>query len=115
MLSNAIDFRAKRKQRPKSADFENQEDPSSCSSDTKSSASTQQGGSARSASVTDILECVSLNPSQAQQDPAYLPLPPRVLEGRNSAPDMLVDNVAVSQCLPRNSRIGWRPIRRSQS
>merc|ERR550519_2494159 len=35
MLSNAIDFRAKRKQRPKSADFENQEDPSSSSSDTK--------------------------------------------------------------------------------
>ena len=115
MLSNAIDFRAKRKQRPKSADFENQEDPqSSSSSDTKnpSSASAQPGSSARSASVTDILECVSLNPSQAQKDPAYLPLPPRVLEGRNSAPDLLVDNtvagLSVSQCPPRTSRIRSR-------
>ena len=114
MLSNAIDFRAKRKQRPKSADFENQEDPQSSSSDTKnpSSASTQPGSSARSASVTDILECVSLNPSQAQKDPAYLPLPPRVLEGRNSAPDLLVDNtvagLSVSQCPPRTSRIRSR-------
>ena len=100
MLSNAIDFRTKRKQRPKSADFETPEDQSS---DTKSqtSASTQTGSNARSASVTDILECVSLSPSQAKKDPSYLPLPPRVLEGRNSAPDMLVDNVSVVARVPR--------------
>ena len=109
MLSNAIDFRAKRKQRPKSADFENQEDPSSGDSKAQCAASSQPGSGARSASVTDILECVSLNPSQAQKDPSFLPLPPRVLEGRNSAPDMLVDNTgAGSQCLPRNSRIRSR-------
>ena len=112
MLSNAIDFRAKRKQRPKSADFENQEDPSSGDSKAQCAASSQPGSGARSASVTDILECVSLNPSQAQQDPSYLPLPPRVLEGRNSAPDMLVDNNVARpggpQGLPRNSRIRSR-------
>ena len=102
MLSNAIDFRTKRKTRPKSADFESPEEQSGDSkSESQSSASTQAGTSNRSASVTDILECVSLSPSQAKKDPSYLPLPPRVLEGRNSAPDMLVDNVSVVGRVPR--------------
>ena len=115
MLSNAIDFRAKRKQRPKSADFEIQEDQQAGSSEARShsAASTQPGSGARSASVTslNILECVSLNPSQALKDPSYLPLPPRVLEGRNSAPDMLVDTTTAAagpHGLPRNSRIRSR-------
>ena len=75
MLSNAIDFRTRRKQRPKSADFESVEE-------TDGKASSAQ----RSASVTDILETV--NPSSAPLKVGNR-LPPRVLEGRNSAPDIL--------------------------
>ena len=96
MLSNAIDFRTRRKQRPKSADFENPEDEAdtrSQVSSTSNTASTSNG--ARSASVTDILECVSLSPGT--RDP--LGLPPRVLEGRNSAPDMLAGDIVGSATL----------------
>ena len=96
MLSNAIDFRTRRKQRPKSADFENPEDEAdtrSQVSSTSNTASTSNG--ARTASVTDILECVSLSPGA--RDP--LGLPPRVLEGRNSAPDMLAGDIVGSATL----------------
>merc|ERR1719270_1812323 len=88
MLSNAIDFRTRRKQRPKSADFENSEEPhGEARSQDPAAAAPGAGGGARSASVTDILECVSLSPGPQQK-----PGPEaggRVLEGRNSAPDML--------------------------
>ena len=68
MLSNAIDFRTRRKHRPKSADFENPEDCQSqgdARSQTSSSGTLplrveERPGSGRSASVTDLLECVSL-------------------------------------------------------
>ena len=71
MLSNAIDFRTRRKHRPKSADFENPEDGQS-QSDTRSQCSagtlplreSERPGAGRSASVTDLLECVSLSPGQ---------------------------------------------------
>jgi len=83
MLSNAIDFRSRRKQRPKSADFETVDDTDGGPSN---QSSTRMPATTRSASVTDILESVSLSPGPA---PNPTTLPPRVLEGRNSAPDML--------------------------
>eukprot|EP00090_Calanus_glacialis_P016208 TRINITY_DN25432_c0_g1_i1.p1 TRINITY_DN25432_c0_g1~~TRINITY_DN25432_c0_g1_i1.p1 ORF type:complete len:498 (-),score=89.41 TRINITY_DN25432_c0_g1_i1:25-1518(-) len=83
MLSNAIDFRSRRKQRPKSADFETVDDTDAGSSN---QSSTRLPVTPRSASVTDILESVSLSPGPGPNPTA---LPPRVLEGRNSAPDML--------------------------
>jgi len=49
--------------------------------------STRLPATPRSASVTDILESVSLSPGPPSSNPSALP--PRVLEGRNSAPDML--------------------------
>jgi len=82
MLSNAIDFRSRRKQRPKSADFESVDDTDAGSSN---QSSTRLPVTPRSASVTDILESVSLSPGPGPPSA----LPPRVLEGRNSAPDML--------------------------
>ena len=100
MLSNAIDFRTRRKHRPKSADFENPEDGQS-QSDTRSQCSAgtlplreaERPGAGRSASVTDLLECVSLSPGQQDIKGAAEVIKgaakPRVLEGRNSAPDML--------------------------
>ena len=103
MLSNAIDFRTRRKHRPKSADFENPEDGQS-QSDTRSQCSAgtlplreaERPGAGRSASVTDLLECVSsVSLSPGQQDIKGSAevikgaAKPRVLEGRNSAPDML--------------------------
>ena len=95
MLSNAIDFRTRRKQRPKSADFENTEEPhGEARSQDPAAAASGAGGGARSASVTDILECVSLSPGPQQK-----PGPEaggRVLEGRNSAPDMLTDPAAAA-------------------
>ena len=111
MLSNAIDFRTRRKQRPKSADFENTED---ANSETRSQSSVTNNGSgsgsstARSASVTDILECVSLSPGPGQSEAGggggNLPPAPRVLEGRNSAPDMLGDAHGSSTLGNRNNR-----------
>jgi len=83
MLSNAIDFRSRRKQRPKSADFETVDDTDSGPSN---QSSTRMPATPRSSSVTDILESVSLSPGPGPNPTA---LPPRVLEGRNSAPDML--------------------------
>lgn len=101
MLSNAIDFRTRRKHRPKSADFENPEDCQS-QGDTRSQTSSsgtlplrveERPGSGRSASVTDLLECVSLSPGKDIKGAAGELIKgaakPRVLEGRNSAPDML--------------------------
>ena len=100
MLSNAIDFRTRRKHRPKSADFENPEDGQS-QSDTRSQCSAgtlplvpaERPGGGRSASVTDLLECISLAPGQQDIKGAAEVIKgaakPRVLEGRNSAPDML--------------------------
>ena len=102
MLSNAIDFRTRRKHRPKSADFENPEEGQS-QSDTRSQSSSggtlplapaeRPAGGGRSASVTDLLECVSLSPGQQIKGAAGEVIKgaakPRVLEGRNSAPDML--------------------------
>merc|ERR1719282_43956 len=82
MLSNAIDFRARRKHRPKSADIENNEDSSEVHS-------VVETGSMRSSSVTDILECVSHSPQQQHQQQQQQRPQQRVLEGRNSAPDML--------------------------
>ena len=96
MLSNAIDFRARRKQRPKSADFENPDDDTVSETRSQSSGTNVTSGSTRSASVTDILECVSLSPASQQKQAALTMLPPRVLEGRNSAPDMLVDALGVA-------------------
>ena len=72
MLSNAIDFRTRRKQRPKSADFESVDE-------------TDGKSSQRSASVTDILEMVNIGDASKTTSR----LPPRALEGRNSAPDIL--------------------------
>ena len=74
MLSNAIDFRTRRKQRPKSADFESVDEIDGRSS------------SYRSSSVTDILESVNIGGGSSKPSSR---LPPRVLEGRNSAPDIL--------------------------
>merc|ERR1719336_1073030 len=111
MLSNAIDFRTRRKQRPKSADFENTEDTNSetrsQSSGTNNNGSGSGSSTARSASVTDILECVSLSPGPQQNESggANLPPAPRVLEGRNSAPDMLGEaNNGASTLGNRNNR-----------
>jgi len=84
MLSNAIDFRSRRKQRPKSADFEVVDDGDGGGAN---QSSTRVPVTPRSASVTDILESVSLSPGPPSTNPTTLP--PRVLEGRNSAPDML--------------------------
>jgi hypothetical protein len=85
MLSNAIDFRARRKQRPKSADFESVEEGDGGKARSRQSAKQAGGGGGggtlRSASVTDILETVT-----ALDGPVALPRP---LEGRNSAPDLL--------------------------
>jgi hypothetical protein len=83
MLSNAIDFRARRKQRPKSADFESVEEGDGGKARSRQSAKQAGGGGGtlRSASVTDILETVT-----ALDGPGALPRP---LEGRNSAPDLL--------------------------
>ena len=103
MLSNAIDFRTRRKHRPKSADFENPEDGQSqsdtrshCSAGTLPLREAERPGAGRSASVTDLLECVSsVSLSPGQQDIKGSAevikgaAKPRVLEGRNSAPDML--------------------------
>ena len=101
MLSNAIDFRTRRKHRPKSADFENPDDCQSqgdARSQTSSSGTLplrveERPGSGRSASVTDLLECVSLSPGKDIKGAAGEVIKgaakPRVLEGRNSAPDML--------------------------
>ena len=101
MLSNAIDFRTRRKHRPKSADFENPEDgqgQGDSRSQTSSSGTLplrveERPGSGRSASVTDLLECVSLSPGKDIKGTAGEVIKgaakPRVLEGRNSAPDML--------------------------
>lgn len=73
MLSNAIDFRARRKTRPKSADCSEERRPPPLRA-------ARIPQSPRSASVTDLLETVSLSPG---------PTPPRPLEGHNSAPDLL--------------------------
>ena len=98
MLSNAIDFRTRRKHRPKSADFENPEDGQSdtrsqCSAGTLPLVPAERPGGGRSASVTDLLECISLSPGQQDIKGAAEVIKgaakPRVLEGRNSAPDML--------------------------
>ena len=100
MLSNAIDFRTRRKHRPKSADFENPEDGQSqsdtrsqCSAGTLPLVTAERPGGGRSASVTDLLECISLAPGQQDIKGAAEVIKgaakPRVLEGRNSAPDML--------------------------
>jgi len=98
MLSNAMDFRTRRKTRPKSAD---------CSAPEEARPPPRPQAhrippSPRSASVTDLLESVSLSPNSAQQAsaPSLLrPAPPggraplapmpRPLEGHNSAPDLL--------------------------
>ena len=86
MLSNAIDFRTRRKQRPKSADFESVEevDGGGKARSRQSAKQATAGGTLRSASVTDILETVTV-----EGGPLGLPPAPRPLEGRNSAPDML--------------------------
>jgi len=94
MLSNAMDFRTRRKTRPKSAD---------CSAPEEARPPPRPQAhrippSPRSASVTDLLESVSLSPNSGQQAlrPAQAPggraplAPmPRPLEGHNSAPDLL--------------------------
>lgn len=74
MLSNAMDFRTRRKTRPKSAD---------CSEEERRPPVRvpRVPSSPRSASVTDLLETVSLSPGPVQG--------PRPLEGHNSAPDLL--------------------------
>jgi len=74
MLSNAMDFRTRRKSRPKSADCSAEE------ARPPARAAPRVPVSPRSASVTDLLETVSLSPG---------PAPPRPLEGHNSAPDLL--------------------------
>lgn len=97
MLSNAIDFRSRRKQRPKSADFESVDDTDA---GTSNQSSTRLPVTPRSASVTDILESVSLSPGP--QGPTALP--PRVLEGRNSAPDLLPGHRASEHRDTRHTR-----------
>jgi len=81
MLSNAIDFRSRQKQRPKSADFENIDGSSEGQADSQQSTPSLPPNN-RSSSVTDISNPVSLNLG-------HKPPPLRILEGRNSAPDML--------------------------
>lgn len=98
MLSNAIDFRTRRKHRPKSADFENNEVESDAPSQEAGS------GSTRSASVTDILECVSLSPDQIDHQ-QHSGRPQRILEGRNSAPDMLGDNLTLARAARNKSKL----------
>ena len=101
MLSNAIDFRARRKHRPKSADIENNED----SSEVHSVVETE---SIRSSSVTDILECVSHSPQQQhhqQQQQQQQRPQQRVLEGRNSAPDMLGESVTAARAGRNKSKL----------
>ncbi len=90
MLSNAIDFRARRKQRPKSADFESVEETDGKLRTRQSGKQTagSGGGTLRSASVTDILETVTVEGGPLGIGTG-LPPAPRPLEGRNSAPDML--------------------------
>jgi len=91
MLSNAMDFRTRRKTRPKSAD---------CSAPEESRPPPRPQAhrippSPRSASVTDLLESVSLSPTTAAPlrpappSRATGPPMPRPLEGHNSAPDLL--------------------------
>jgi hypothetical protein len=86
MLSNAIDFRTRRKQRPKSADFESVDETDGKARSRQSGKQNTAGGTLRSASVTDILETVTV---EAGPLGTGLPAVPRPLEGRNSAPDML--------------------------
>lgn len=97
MLSNAIDFRARRKERPKSADFESVDELDG-SPPTEAAVS---GEAVRSASVHNILETVRSSSSAsttsgggaAASKGLYHPpknRPPlRALEARNSAPDIL--------------------------
>ena len=82
MLSNAIDFRSRRKQRPKSADFEivDEVDGERTSRERREK---QLIEPPRSASVTDLLESVTLSKKD------------RVLEGRNSAPDIIPNNAGL--------------------
>ena len=95
MLSNAIDFRTRRKQRPKSADFEIVEDKET----EAEGAGEREVAGPRSASVTDILESVSLGPAA-----------PRLLEGRNSAPDLLpAAPLPATTCLGRCSVAAYHP------
>ena len=82
MLSNAIDFRTRRKPRPKSADFESVDETDGKSRTSSGKLPTE---SFRSISVTDILETVNSNSNIKSS----ATLPPRILEGRNSAPDIL--------------------------
>merc|ERR1719323_1347807 len=98
MLSNAIDFRARRKHRPNSADIENNEDSSEVHS-------VVETGSMRSSSVTDILECVSHSPQQQHQQQQQQRPQQRVLEGRNSAPDMLGDSVTAARAGRNKSKL----------
>lgn len=88
MLSNAIDFRSRRKQRPKSADFENVDEGGEAAGTAGTPSLPPQP---RSSSVSDILETVTLSPSPRNSLPSLHPRPPppRVLEGRNSAPDII--------------------------
>ena len=79
MLSNAIDFRTRRKQRPKSADFESVDEIDGPAADTASAA----GDTLRSASVHNILQTVTASSTVKGRPPL------RALEARNSAPDIL--------------------------
>ena len=77
MLSNAIDFRSRRKQRPKSADFEIVDEADGDRARERRRADKHILEPPRSASVTDLLESVTISKKE------------RVLEGRNSAPDII--------------------------
>jgi len=81
MLSNAMDFRSRRKTRPKSADCSPVEDTRK---PPPRPIIPRIPPSHRSASVTDLLESVSLSPG---------PPLPRPLEGHNSAPDLMPGRV----------------------
>jgi hypothetical protein len=89
MLSNAIDFRTRRKQRPKSADFESLEEAEGKARSRQSAKQVAVGGTLRSTSVTDILETVTVEGGPLGSGATTLPAVPRPLEGRNSAPDIL--------------------------
>ncbi len=80
MLSNAIDFRSRRKQRPKSADFEIVDEADGDRARERRRGDKQLLEPPRSASVTDLLESVTISKKE------------RVLEGRNSAPDIIPNN-----------------------
>jgi hypothetical protein len=75
MLSNAIDFRSRRKQRPKSADFEIVDEVDG--ERVRERREKHLLEPPRSASVTDLLESVTISKKE------------RILEGRNSAPDII--------------------------